>query len=275
MPAYNASAYISESIKSVMSQTFLDWELIIIDDGSTDNTAEIVKKYLSIDNRIFYYYQENGKQGKARNLGIVKSKGYYLAFLDADDMWLNNKLEVQLNQIKSRKVNLVFSSAYVMDCVSNIIPDNLINGYNGFLSYEDGVEKMIERNRVPILTVLVEKAKVVEVGMFSEQLEIQNAEDSHLWLRLLVNKCIFYGSNKVLAIYRDHGESVTKNEKDHLKLYINVLSDIGFNNKDFNFKVLYHLVSKQVKDMQQLKNEVESIKNSFLYKFKNYLIKRK
>lgn len=275
MPAYNASNYIREAIESVLSQTFSEWELIIIDDGSTDDTAEIIKEYLKKDNRIYYYYQENGKQGKARNLAITKSKGDYLAFLDADDMWVSNKLEVQLNQIKKKEADLVFSAAYTMNGASVIDSKSIIMGHFGFLSYENGLEKMIERNRVPILTVLVKKAKVIEVGMFSEKLEVQNAEDSHLWIRLLVNRLIFYGSEEILAVYRIHEKSVTKNEKDHLRLYINVLSDIGFNNEEFNFKVLYHLISKQIKDLDQLQNEVKKIKSSFFYKFKNYFTIKK
>lgn len=275
MPAYNASNYIREAIESVLSQTFSEWELIIIDDGSTDGTAEIIKEYLKKDNRIYYYYQENGKQGKARNLAITKSKGDYLAFLDADDMWMSNKLEVQLNQIKKKEADLVFSAAYTMNSASVIDSKSIIMGHFGFLSYENGLEKMIERNRVPILTVLVKKAKVIEVGMFSEKLEVQNAEDSHLWIRLLVNRLIFYGSEEILAVYRIHEKSVTKNEKDHLRLYINVLSDIGFNNEEFNFKALYHLISKQIKDLDQLQNEVKKIKSSFFYKFKNYFTIKK
>jgi glycosyltransferase involved in cell wall biosynthesis len=81
MPAYNAANYIQEAIDSVINQTFVDWELIIVDDGSTDHTKEVITKNVLVDERIHYYYQENGKQGKARNLAISKSKGTYLAFL--------------------------------------------------------------------------------------------------------------------------------------------------------------------------------------------------
>src|ERR1700759_692275 len=91
-PAYNAGNFIHETIDSVIAQTYTNWELIIIDDGSTDNTAAIVKQYVVRDSRIKYLYQQNGKQGKARNNGMTHSSGTIIAFLDADDTWTPHKL---------------------------------------------------------------------------------------------------------------------------------------------------------------------------------------
>ena len=119
MPAYNAAEFIQDSIDSVLGQTFFNWELIIINDGSTDNTSEIIQKNIDADNRIISFSQENGKQGKARNLGIKYAKGEYLAFLDADDVWMPDKLAMQLNQIKEKKVDLVFSDSYMFTDFSN------------------------------------------------------------------------------------------------------------------------------------------------------------
>ena len=91
MPAYNAATFIAGSIKSVVKQSFTNWELIIIDDGSTDNTKNIINCFINKDARIKYHYQQNGKQGKARNAGLALAKGKYIAFIDADDVWLPNK----------------------------------------------------------------------------------------------------------------------------------------------------------------------------------------
>ena len=101
MPTYNSSRWISDSIQSVLDQYYEQWELLIVDDGSTDNTKNIVKDFLN-DKRIKYYYQENYGPATARNIGISKASGKYLAFLDSDDIWKPNKLELQLNHFKKK-----------------------------------------------------------------------------------------------------------------------------------------------------------------------------
>ncbi|TRX04542.1 glycosyltransferase family 2 protein [Flavobacterium gawalongense] len=267
MPAYNASDYIMEAINSVIGQTYNNWELIIVNDGSTDSTAEIIKGYLSIDNRIYYYYQENGKQGKARNLAISKSKGEYLAFLDADDLWVNNKLEIQVEQIQLKNVDLVFSNAFVINDSEKTDLNKVIHCYQGFLDSNEGLDRMIERNRIPILTVLVKRSKVIEVGMFSEKINMH--EDSHLWLKLLINKAVLYGSNETLAIYRIHKNSSTANEKFALDVYINVLSEVSYNNKEINYRILNFLIRKQIDELEKLNNEIKHLKNNFFIKIQS------
>lgn len=265
MPAYNASNYIKEAINTVIGQTFSNWELIIVNDGSTDSTAEIIKECLSIDNRIYYYYQENGKQGKARNLAISKSKGEYLAFLDADDLWVNNKLAIQLEQIKFKNVDLVFSNAFVINNSEKIDLKKIIHCYQGLLDFNEGFDRMIERNGIPILTVLVKKSTVIDVGMFSEENNMH--EDSHLWLKLLINKARFYGSKEILAIYRVHKNSTTANEKFALDVYINVLSEVSYDNKEINNRILNFLIRKQIGELEKLNNEIKELKNNFFCRF--------
>src|SRR2546423_988247 len=91
VPAYNAEKYLEETIQSVIAQTYPNWQLVIVDDGSTDNTAEIVKSWALRDKRIFYYYQTNQRMASARNNGIRRATGKYIAFLDADNIFLPNK----------------------------------------------------------------------------------------------------------------------------------------------------------------------------------------
>jgi glycosyltransferase involved in cell wall biosynthesis len=96
MPAYNAGKYIAQSIRSVAAQTCAGWELVVVDDGSTDDTAEVVRGFASADARVKYVQQANGRQGRARNNGIAHAAGDLIAFLDADDLWVERKLELQL-----------------------------------------------------------------------------------------------------------------------------------------------------------------------------------
>ncbi len=111
IPMYNAAKYIGESVQSVINQTHTNWELILIDDGSTDNTKSIIETYLD-DYRIRYFWQENGKQGKARNHGVRKANGFFIGFLDADDKWHERKLERQIEFFSEENVDVVYSSGH-------------------------------------------------------------------------------------------------------------------------------------------------------------------
>ena len=118
MPAYNTEKYIQASIDSVLNQTFTNWELIIINDGSTDSTVEIVKENQKRDHRIILINQVNKKQAAARNAGFKISKGEWIAILDSDDLWVNNKLEIQLESCE--KADVIYSSGIFYYEVSSI-----------------------------------------------------------------------------------------------------------------------------------------------------------
>lgn len=250
MPAYNAENYISDAINSVIAQTYHNWELIIVDDGSTDNTSQTVKEWLVKDNRIQYYYQQNGKQGKARNLGISKSKGIYLAFLDADDLWMPEKLNIQIKAIQEKNVDLVFADSYVFNDNETSDISKKMNIPTSVFYDKNALNLFLEWNRIPILTVLVKKDKVINVGSFSEELEIQNVEDYHLWLKLLMTGNLFYALDHTLAKYRVHGNSATSSDKLVLDKIPNVF---------FSLSQLYPQCKKQMK--QELK-----LRFNFIYK---------
>jgi glycosyltransferase involved in cell wall biosynthesis len=208
MPAYNAEKFIAESIASVIAQSYPNWELLIVDDGSTDATKHLIESFCLKDERIKYYYQQNGKQGKARNLALSYAKGTYIAFLDADDVWLPQKLEVQLEEIKEKNADLVFSDC-IMFTDSISASKKIMHSGKGYYSGETAFKDFLEINRIPILTVLIKAEVLKNANGFIETLSIQNAEDYHLWLRLLLNGNRFYGSEQVLAGYREHAASST------------------------------------------------------------------
>ena len=225
MPAYNAAKFIEESIESVINQTYKHWELIIVDDGSTDNTETIVKNYSGTYSNIFYYHQENGRQGKARNLGLSNAKGTFIAFLDADDIWLPAKLEIQLLEIQQHKVDLVFSDAWMFEsCPGNV--NILMQSGKGHFFHEEGIKSFLEMNKIPVLTVLANTEALRSVGFFSENSRIQNAEDYHLWLKLLMNGNSFFGSEKPLAKYRVHTLSSSSNDKLATPAVIEAFEDL-------------------------------------------------
>ncbi|MFW0717083.1 glycosyltransferase family 2 protein [Pedobacter sp. N23S346] len=211
MPAFNAVLYISEAIESVINQTFRNWELIIINDGSTDATEEIVLDFERKDKRIKYLFQENGKQGKARNLGIANSIGEYIAFLDADDLWVDNKLATQVNYlIANHKIDLIFSQGYLLEKDKLTDFDILIKP----LWTITDIPLFIEKNQIPILSVVVKKTCLIDVDNFSEDLNIQNVEDYHLWIKLLINQFKFTSISDRLFYYRIHSDQNTFNNNN-------------------------------------------------------------
>ena len=167
MPAYNAATYIDESIISVINQTYENWELLIVDDGSTDDTKKIVSKYL-YDNRIKYIYQKNVGQASARNNGINKTDADYIAFLDSDDTWEREKLAKQLQYFEYNNIDLVYGASYIINSngdrqISQMKPE--VGVYSGqFL-----VNKLILGTFfIPILTVMVKKNVLLNAGLFNE-----------------------------------------------------------------------------------------------------------
>jgi len=224
MPAYNAEKYINESIESVINQTYKNWELIIVDDGCTDNTAAIINQFNS-EPRIKYLYQQNGRQGKARNLGIKHSMGSYIAFLDADDKWMPNKLSLQTEVLAAdSNIELLFSQGYSL--TGNLVAD--LDTDVKKLWNSDNFSDFILRNRIPILSVLVKKEALEQVGGFSEKDNIQNVEDYHLWLKLLLRNKQFRSLPDRLFFYRIHPEQSTYQNKNLEAPIFHVYEDIFY-----------------------------------------------
>ncbi|RDV14871.1 glycosyltransferase [Pontibacter diazotrophicus] len=239
MPVYNAGQFIAESISSVLSQTCNNWELLVVDDGSTDHTASIVSDFVKVDSRIRYIYQENGKQGKARNNGIRNSKGAFLAFLDADDLWHPSKLEKQLECLEEYNVDLVFSDGWIFTeqerCKTSF------GTITGLLEGADGLSLFLEKNRIPILTVLLKRESIVSVGGFTEVRNIQNAEDYHLWLKLILEGYKFYGMKEKLAYYRIHPTQNTLNDKRSTLQAIYAIQSLKIDSIIFRDLKNYHI----------------------------------
>lgn len=218
MPAYNAGKYIRESIESVLHQTYQNWELIIVDDGSTDNTRDVIECFVKDTKRIRCIEQQNGKQGKARNAGIKNANGKLIAFLDADDLWYPNKLERQLSLLKKMNVDVIFSCADQINSKGEKTgcwePSETCELFFG----DDGLAYFFRRNIVNIFTVLAKRDAIEKAGRFNEEPEIQNIEDYDLWLRMLQNECKFMLMNEILGAYRLHETQTLKGKPVVLKI---------------------------------------------------------
>lgn len=204
-PLYNAEQYIGETIQSVLNQTYKDWEMIIVDDASTDHGIEIVRQYsdsLRTAHRI--KLMENHKNlgvARSRNRAIRKAKGQYIAFLDSDDLWMYEKLEKQISFMKKQDIAFCYSACDVIDRNGNQI--GKVRNVPKTLSYT----QLLKGNQIPCLTVVLDRSKIPDIYMA----DIKH-EDYMLWLTILKNNKKAYGINEVLAHYRVDEKSVSSNK---------------------------------------------------------------
>lgn len=277
VPAYNAEKYLKETILSVQQQTYKNWELIIVNDGSTDNTSSIINEFSSNDSRIKYYYQPNGKQAKARNFAISKSSGYYLAFIDADDLWHPEKLEKQINVFRRfSHIDLVYTNGIsFVNTIENVI--SIDSEVEGFIDADIQFKSLLLGKSIPNLSVMLKRQVVLSVGGFMEDLRIQNAEDYQLWINLADKDINFYCLSEYLFFYRIHDGQVTFGDGLAFKnaiwaLYLSNLRKINNSLKMKLLKIrlnryLLHniddLTNKEFLDINKLYLHI--IKNPFLY----------
>ncbi|MDE6559255.1 MAG: glycosyltransferase [Muribaculaceae bacterium] len=213
-PCYNASEYISDAIKSVVNQSFSDWEMIIVDDGSNDNSAEIIKSFVSADNRIKYIRLDipSGSPSLPRNVGIDNSKGKYIAFLDADDMWLPEKLSQQIKAMEEEGWDLCYSYYEKIDDDGK--RDNRIIKTKRVSTYRS----LLKSNSIPCLTSIVAKAAIGDTRF--KQI---SQEDFCFWLDILKKGFVAHNICEVTALYRETKASRSANKFDMFKEYWNVI----------------------------------------------------
>lgn len=180
MPTYNRKTLISRAIESVLNQDYLDWELVIVDDGSQDGTEDLIKEYVSKDSRIRYLYQINQGQSVARNTGIENSNGELIAFLDSDNMWEPHRLSVGVQALlENPDCILCYGNSISIDINDRELDRNNMRRYSGYV-----FPKLIVDNFISMNTVLVYKAALRSCRPFNENNRLD--EDYELWLNLSV-----------------------------------------------------------------------------------------
>jgi glycosyltransferase involved in cell wall biosynthesis len=207
IPVYNGEKYLAQAIESVLAQTFRDFELLIVDDGSTDGSRAVMDRYARRDARIRILSQENRGVSAAGNLGFGEARGAWVARLDADDIFLPDKLERQIAFIRQHPdVCIVGTLGYFINHAGKII--GLVNSDGPFTRTE--FERMAGRCE-PVFFVhsstLMHRETVLAVGGYREQF-IQ-AEDVDLWLRMAEKGHLLLKMPEPLLLYRLHGESLT------------------------------------------------------------------
>jgi len=203
MPLFNGMKFVSEAIRSVQDQTFTCWELLIVDDGSTDESVSIVKSLLKHDSRIkIFLFSANKGPAAARNLALFHAKGRYIAFLDCDDIWLPMKLDAQINVLSTTGAPFCYGAYLRVDTCGNLL------GYLGVpkeLSYKDE----LYTNYVGCLTAIYDTYAYGKVDMIES---LSCHEDYPLWLRLLRQQGPAIGVLFVIAKYRVNPKSLSSNK---------------------------------------------------------------
>ena len=207
LPTYNDSQYIEQALNSALNQTYTDFEIIVVDDGSTDNTRDLVDKY---GNSIGYIYQENQGLASARNTGIEASKGKFLAFLDADDWFAENNLEAKASFLdKHQDVGWVYSDWQYVDDEGNYLD----KGSTRFKFSTKKVtghifpELVYNRNFISPCSAVIKKTALEAIGGFDPKVVCQ--EDWDLWLRLSLKYSVQY-IDEVLVFVLDRANSLSK-----------------------------------------------------------------
>lgn len=208
LPTYNRATLLYKAIRSVLVQSYQSWELIVWDDGSTDNTKDVVMGFE--DGRINYCFDENKGVATARNQAISRSKGVYLAFLDSDDQWKDNKLATQIEAMQAYpEIDFIFGDFENKNLVQNRTSINF-SDYKAaiqvlntnslgadLLEIKDGfLESITHGNYIATDTVVLKKSVLEKYGAFNESL--RNSEDFELWWRLGLNKARMAFHNQVL-----------------------------------------------------------------------------
>ncbi len=217
IPTYNRARLLCKAIDSVLAQTYVHWELLVVDDGSTDNTKAVVEKYVQQDNRVKYIYQKNAERSAARNNGIDKAQGQYLCFLDSDDYFLPERLSLlasTISQMNNPEVLFYTDLVAEMGEKKSVRPYANINSTNLF---DVLIQRAIHSQQICSAAIILKQ--------FKYDTQFMVAEDSELWLRIATKYELLYLPNQATVVVVEHDERT-----------------VGFNKPDVYLK---HIVTRK------------------------------
>ena len=211
MPVYNAERFIKESIASVVNQIYVNWELVIVDDGSTDSSLEIAESF--IDTRIKIYKQRNSGVASARNYAIEKSNGEYLAFLDSDDLWNKNKLSIQISLMERNNYKFTYTSGHLVD--ENSYQTGELNPTNNPFKINNPSLRILVHDYISTLSVCISKELLTNEGKLIFDPFLHGTEDWDLWIRLAQLSSPILIDEKLVS-YRVVENSLSNNFPKHI-----------------------------------------------------------
>lgn len=239
-PAYNSERFIGETISSVLQQTYTNWEMIIVDDCSTDNTREIVGEYTNSDPRIkLFVLEENSGSAVARNKAMDEAAGQYIAFLDSDDCWLPKKLEKQLQFMQEK--DIAFSYTTYVRILEDGTRTNAISNTPESVNYDD----LMKRCVIGCLTVMLDMDKIGNMRMVN----IRTRQDYVFWLHITKKGFLAYGLPEVLAEYRLVDNSISSNKWKAAKRNWYVFREIEKQSLPKSIWYFAHYIVRSVRDL--------------------------
>lgn len=238
MPAFNAEKTIVQSIESVSHQTYHHWELIIINDGSSDNTETLIQHWVEKDSRIKYYPNaSNQGVSYSRNRGMSLAKGEWIAFLDSDDLWVSHKLEIQLHQMQKSNHQFSFTGVTFIDEEGH--------PYHGNMEVKERLhyKHLLKHNSISCSSVIMHSSLIKYASFEGDQM----SEDYASWLNILkeLKECV--GINQPLLIYR-----MSKNSKSGNKFKSALMGYRAFRHHGLNpilslTYLMHHLLNSLIK----------------------------
>lgn len=238
VPSYNYGHLIAETLSCVQAQTLEDWECLVVDDGSTDNTEEVVSSFVTQDSRIRYFKQNNQKQAAARNTGIQNSKGTYFQFLDADDLIEPRKLELHAASLEAHpEIDIVYSGVRYFS--SENPTERLLS--RRYSMWEDGnswmpevsgngnvvLSKLLRNNIMVVNSALVRRSRIESVGLFN--IALTPVEDWEYWIRCAAHGAAFRydDAQESHALVRSHSESASADGRRMLTATLRLRKEVS------------------------------------------------
>lgn len=259
VPSYNRAEFLEATLASIQNQSFKDFEVIFVDDGSTDNTEEILRKFCEQDPRFKYFKQENSERAVARSYGLSLANSDLLCLVDSDDIWYPNKLEQQLKVMREDpEIVLSYASVNRIDMQGKAIRSKprQHRGFSGYVFFD-----LLMRNFIPSVTPMFRKKAFEAVG--KQNTEFIPYEDWDFWLRLS-RQGKFFHIKEALGDYRLHpGQSVQNVKAQHIEKVTNFVLENNTNLEKIDLENYLQQIGlkKDDKDFSQIVDEAYSLAN--------------
>lgn len=279
IPCYKQAQFLDECLNSVYLQTYHDWECIIVNDGSPDNTNEVANNWLTRDDRFKYVEKQNGGLSSARNTGLKLAKGEYVQFLDSDDLIDREKLEIQVHNLEKNNLDIDISDFIMYD-----IPQQRFNNqylspfFSGKTTYIDEIILNWENKiSIPPHCIIFKKTLIKSDLYFFEE-SLYNHEDWVFWVKLFYNTCKIGQTKLSLAIYRRHNNNMSSDSLSMKKGFLFAAVQLEY---FFNLNNQHRLKNLVKRKLELIKNETQrdifglKFINKALSKIGYKIIKRK
>ncbi|MBW7888008.1 MAG: glycosyltransferase family 2 protein, partial [Bacteroidetes bacterium] len=238
IPCFNGEKYLNDTLSSVLWQTYTNWECILVDDGSTDNTYSLYLQFMQRDKRFKYFKKNQEGPSAARNFGVLKSSGDFIQFLDADDIILPERLELCLKEFeKNPSIDAVYTDYITFQArqgYSKILPARMPSS--------DTIKSLLFENNLTfaiIIHSLLFRAHAVKQNPFDLLLH-SYGEDVECWLRMALNGARFHYYDKVLSIYRYTQNSLGSDEVQLYQAKLSILQKYSTHPKCVGYKIEFH-----------------------------------